>query len=1300
MFLKILFVIIFSAIATSNSIAQVRLLQSFAEQNSSNGDSIFGTSVASAGDVNKDTVDDIIVGAKSYNSDQGRAYIYYGSVDGTPINSDADVIFPGSGNQFGAHVSGVGDVNNDGIDDVVIATRSNAYLYLGGSGSIDNSSDVTFSLSNFVTYTNMIAPAGDVNHDGYDDVIVGNKIFFGDEGLMDNTADVIFPVNDIMKSAGDVDKDGFDDVLSISSDHIELFYGSSGVMDTDADAVFTGRYAAASAGDVNHDGYDDIITGDANHDDPDGIAYIYFGARKTQLDTNADIILSCPTDGLDFGARVACAGDVNNDGYDDVIVGTEMLFLNDFEENEVHLFLGGNPMNNTADAVFSGGGSTYFNISISGAGDINNDNYDDIIIGQSDYGGSQGAVFIYYGSESVDEDYDLILTGEGKNNNLGYSVACAGDVNNDGYDDVIVSAKNYDSSRGRIYLYYGSSTTMDNTADILFTGTVSGGNFGYSISSAGDVNNDHYDDIIIGAQNEDNGTGRAYIYFGSANMDTNPDVILSGENENDKFGCSVSSAGDVNKDGYDDVIVGANRISFTLGMESVAYIGMAYVYLGGSPMNNDYEARLSPKEWSGQQFFGTSVAGAGDVNGDGYDDVIVGEPGYDPYSDGLSSDNLGRAYIYYGNSGAGFNDDEDVVFVGETNFSSFGSSVSTAGDFNQDGYDDFIIGAESFSNNKGQVSLYFGAPASSQRITPDLIFTGENSDDYFGSSISKIGDINNDGASDILIGAYGYDSNTGRVYIFLGSNNNTYDNTADLIFTGNNTGDYFGYSIAGAGHINDDSIPDLIIGAYGEGLDGKAYLYFCTDLPVGNNEIISIDKNNSHTFAQDDFTFSDLGGGSFEGIRITSLETEGFLQYDGNDVTVNMDCDDITKLIFTPMPDTTKSPYSFFDFKVKSDNYFFSDEFTMTINVNDINSSPTATNRSVTGDEDTQKVFDTSEFNYSDIDDDEMQQVLITKTVFRGILYNDADSDNSQDAGELIADNTVVAKADIDAGQLKFIPVENANGSPYTILSYKVHDGTVYSESEYNLIINITAVNDPPTAADGEVTTDEDVNFKFSSEDFNFSDVDGHAFEGIKVTELPAKGTFLYDGNNIATGDEAANLTKLTFEPSPDEFGTPYTTFKFMVKDESGSFSVSEYTMTINVKSVDDANVIPVVVTNSGCTVSEGGTFTFSDAVLSARDGDDPTYSIIYNILKSPAHGSLALNGSLFKTESFSFTQNDIANGKVTYTHNGDESETDVFRFTVSDDKGGSSPEYNFDITIVGANEPPVVDSLPAITIS
>jgi len=211
------------------------------------------------------------------------------------------------------------------------------------------------------------------------------------------------------------------------------------------------------------------------------------------------------------------------------------------------------------------------------------------------------------------------FTGSAAGDHMGYSVSNAGDVNSDGYDDVIVGAiHNSDggSNAGQAYVFY-CGPDMDNIADVTFTGKAVNDYFGDSVSSAGDVNGDGYDDVIIGAGA--NGISYANIYFGGQNMDNNPDVTFTGESAADYYGRSVSGAGDVNGDGYDDVIVGA----YWYNSET----GRAYIYYGGANMDNAADVILTGGDGMGAGF-GASVSSACDVNNDGYADVIVGEPYY------------------------------------------------------------------------------------------------------------------------------------------------------------------------------------------------------------------------------------------------------------------------------------------------------------------------------------------------------------------------------------------------------------------------------------------------------------------------------------------------------------------------------------------------------------------------------------------------------------------------------------------------------------------------------------------------
>ena len=220
----------------------------------------------------------------------------------------------------------------------------------------------------------------------------------------------------------------------------------------------------------------------------------------------------------------------------------------------------------------------------------------------------------------MDATADVILTGEAAHADFGWSVAGAGDLNDDGYSDVIVGAPSAGGHRRSCaYIYYGGPT-MDNVADVTLTGAADRyGRFGWSVAGAGDVNDDGYGDVIVGAPRGTGGAGDAYIYYGASAMDNTADITLREAAYRAFFGESVAGAGDVNGDNYDDVIVGAP------GNDLVAGAGRAYVYYGGStPFGSP--AFILTEQVAGEMF-GISV-GLADFNGDGRADIIVGAPGY------------------------------------------------------------------------------------------------------------------------------------------------------------------------------------------------------------------------------------------------------------------------------------------------------------------------------------------------------------------------------------------------------------------------------------------------------------------------------------------------------------------------------------------------------------------------------------------------------------------------------------------------------------------------------------------------
>ncbi|MEE9432442.1 MAG: integrin alpha, partial [Melioribacteraceae bacterium] len=189
-----------------------------------------------------------------------------------------------------------------------------------------------------------------------------------------------------------------------------------------------------------------------------------------------------------------------------------------------------------------------FGTAVSSAGDVNGDGYGDVIVGADGNNGNTGKAYIFFGGNIINNMPDVTLTGEAFGDRFGYSVSTAGDVNGDGYSDVIVGAYVNGSFTGKSYLYFGSYTISGNitasNADVTMTGEATSNFFGYSVSSAGDVNGDGYSDVIVGAYGNTINTGKSYIYFGGSTMNPTANVTLTGEVTGDRFGISVSSTGD------------------------------------------------------------------------------------------------------------------------------------------------------------------------------------------------------------------------------------------------------------------------------------------------------------------------------------------------------------------------------------------------------------------------------------------------------------------------------------------------------------------------------------------------------------------------------------------------------------------------------------------------------------------------------------------------------------------------------------------------------------------------------------
>ncbi len=558
----------------------------------------------------------------------------------------------------------------------------------------------------------------------------------------------------------DADGDGYGDADSstLTCDQLSSYVSdSTDCDDTDADVN-------PGATEIWYDGVDGDCAGDNDYD-ADGDGYDSDAYSGDDCDDTESAVSPDASEICDDGIDNDCDGGAGDCSLSDDIPLTDA---------DVSI------LGVSTDSGFAQKGSH-----VGAGGDLNGDGNLDLVLSaylNSDSSSKGGAAFVFHGPLSgvLDEtDADAIAYGGTSNDRFGVGVDVIADLDGDGYDEVFGGA-NYEDSNGTnagaAYILSGplSGTVALTDATVTLLGVDDTDYFGYTVGSTGDLNDDGVLDVIVGAMGADSSgtsTGAAYVFFGPLSGSvsaSSADARVDGDAADDYVGRDRSLSADFDGDGIGDLTIGVGYA------DAVAYDSGA-VYLFQGPVSVTASASSADVVLSAgasKDYLGLKIDAPGDLNGDGFEDLMVGAPGFDD-----TSGDEGAAFVINGpltTSGTA-SSLASTWLLGETSSDQVGVAVSGAGDIDEDGVTDLLVGSryvDTFASNGGMAYLIRGPVSGSVSLSDaNARLYGVNADDAAGTALLGVGDLSGDGVDDLLVGALGSDAgatDAGAVYLFFG----------------------------------------------------------------------------------------------------------------------------------------------------------------------------------------------------------------------------------------------------------------------------------------------------------------------------------------------------------------------------------------------------------------------------------------------------------------------------------------------------------------------------------------------------